>query len=131
MKKIRIFDSRSEMNSWAAAHPSAALDPVDLRQYENVIIRGQYSADDEYLKEAVFQVEILSSKTKMDLTNPIFRSVPAKYSVQEIYYPETGTYSYIIDQQMSLMAAYPAYSEMLCAGVPGCHGEALRASGCC
>ncbi len=119
MKKIRIFDSRSEMNSWAAAHPSAALDPVDLRQYENVFVRGQYSADDEYLKEAVFHVEILSSKTKMDLANPIFRSVPAKYSVQEIYYPETGTYSYIIDQQMSIMAAYPAYSEMVWLGFRG------------
>jgi len=48
----------------------------------------------------------------MDLANPLFRGVPAKYSVQEVFYPETATYSYVIDQQMNLMAAYPAYREM-------------------
>jgi hypothetical protein len=96
-----------------------APEQVDLRQFENVIIRGQYWADTEFLKEAVFHVEILSSRTKMELTNPIFRSVPLKYTVQEVFYPETETYSYIIDQQMSLMAAYPAYREMLTLGFRG------------
>src|SRR5690606_37306724 len=61
-------------------------------------------------------VEIISSKTKMELTNPLFRGVPSKYSVREVFYSETGTYSYVIDQQMSLMAAYPAYREMLSLG---------------
>ena len=118
-KKLRIFDSRQSLESWLAARPAAAPEPVDLRQFENVTIRGQYWADTEFLKEAVFHVEILSSKTKMELTNPIFRSVPSKYSVQEVFYPETGTYSYIVDQQMSLMAAYPAYREMLTLGFRG------------
>ena len=118
-KRIRIFDTRQAMDSWLAAHPVTVAEPIDLRQYENVIVRGQYWADDEFLKEAVFHVEILSSKTKMELTNPIFRSVPSKYSVQEVFYPESGTYSYIIDQQMSLMAAYPAYREMLSLGFRG------------
>ena len=68
------------------------------------------------MKEAVFQVEVLSSKTRMELTNPLFRSVPVKYSLREVHYPETDTYSYVIDQQMSLMAAYPAYAEMLALG---------------
>ncbi len=110
--KIRVFGSRAEKDSWAAAHPSAVAEPVDLRKYENVLVRGQYSAEAEFMKEAVFQVEVLSSKTKMELTNPLFRGVPSKYSVREIHYPETGTYSYVIDQQMSLMDAYPAYSEI-------------------
>ena len=118
-KRIRIFDTRQAMESWLAARPVTVTEPIDLRQYENVIVRGQYWADDEFLKEAVFHVEILSSKTKMELTNPIFRSVPSKYSVQEVFYPESGTYSYIIDQQMSLMAAYPAYREMLSLGFRG------------
>jgi len=111
-RKIRVFESRQSMESWMAARPAVSKEPVDLRQFENVIIRGQYWADTEFLKEAVFQVEILSSRTKMDLANPLFRGVPAKYSVQEVFYPETATYSYVIDQQMNLMAAYPAYREM-------------------
>ncbi len=115
-RRIKVFGSRSEMDSWLAAKPATARESVDLREFENVTILGQYSAEEEFSKEAVFQVEILSSATKMELTNPLFRSVPAKYSVREVFYPETGTYSYIIDQQMSLMAAYPAYTEMLALG---------------
>jgi hypothetical protein len=115
-RKVRVFGSRAEMNSWLAARPAQPEEQVDLRNFENVLIRGQYSAEAEFMKEAVFQVEVLSSSTKMELTNPIFRSVPSKYSVREIHYPEAGTYSYIIDQQMSLMAAWPAYSEMLALG---------------
>ncbi len=115
-RKVRVFGSRAEMDSWLAARPASPAMPVDLRQFENVTVLGQYSAEDEFIREAVFQVEILSSATQMELTNPIFRSVPSKYSVREIHYAETGTYSYIIDQQMSLMAAWPAYSEMLALG---------------
>ena len=115
-KRIRVFDSRPQMESWLANRPAPAADPVDLRQFENVLVRGQYSAEDEFMKEAVFQVEILSSKTKMELSNPIFRGVPVKYNVKEVHDPVTGNYSYVIDQQMSLMAAYPAYREMLSAG---------------
>ena len=115
-RKVMVFENRSERDSWLAARSSAGAAPVDLRQFENVYIRGQYSAEDEFIKEAVFQVEILSSKTKMELTNPLFRSVPVKYSLREVHYPETDTYSYVIDQQMSLMAAYPAYAEMLALG---------------
>jgi len=115
-RKIRIFSSRSERDSWLAARSSAVTEPFDLRQFENVSVRDQYSAEAEFLKEAVFQVEILSSKTKMGLSNPLFRSVPVKYSVREVHYPETDTYSYVIDQQMSLMAAYPAFTEMMALG---------------
>jgi len=118
-RKIRVFGSRSDKDSWLAARSSAVAAPVDLRQYENVLIRGQYSAEAEFMKEAVFQVEILSSKTKMELSNPIFRGVPVKYNVKEVHDPVTGNYSYVIDQQMSLMAAYPAYREMVSVGFRG------------
>jgi len=118
-KKIRVFDTQQEMESILAARPAPEKMVVDLRQFKNLKINGQYSSEAEYFKEAVFQVEILSSKTKMTLSNPIFRSVPAKYTVREIHYPETETYSYVIDQQMSLMAAYPAWYEMVNGGFRG------------
>jgi len=118
-KKIRVFDTQREMETTLAARPAPEKMVVDIRQFENLKITGQYSSEAEYLKEAVFQVEILSSKTQMALSNAIFRSVPAKYTVREIHYPETGTYSYVIDQQLSLMAAYPAWNEMVNGGYKG------------
>ncbi len=118
-KMIRVFGTAQEMDSFIAARQATGQDVMDLRQFENVNIKSQYSAEEDYIKEAVFQVEILSSKTKMELSNPIFRSVPAKYTVREVHYPETGTYSYVVDQQMSLMAAWPAYAEMLAYGFKG------------
>jgi len=115
-RKIRVFGSRSERDSWLAASSSDVEAPVDLRQHKNVLVRGQYSAEAEFMKEAVFHVEILSSKSRLELTNPLFRSVPVSYSLREVYYPQTGTYSYVIDQQMTLMATCPAYREMISAG---------------
>jgi outer membrane protein OmpA-like peptidoglycan-associated protein len=118
-RQITVFDTQQEMESMLAARPAPEKRVVDLRQYENVKITGQYSSEAEYLKESVFQVEIVSSKTKMELTNPIFRSVPAKYTVREVHYPETGTFSYVVDQQLSLMAVYPAWNEMISSGFKG------------
>jgi len=115
-KKIRVYANRPEMESSLASRPAAGQAETDLRHYENVRILDQYSAAEEYRKEAVFQVEILSSPTKMELTNPIFRSVPAKYSLREVHDPAAGKYSYVVDQQMTLMAVYPAYSEIVAAG---------------
>jgi outer membrane protein OmpA-like peptidoglycan-associated protein len=46
------------------------------------------------------------------LNSNIFSKVPKRYTVKEIYNFDTGTYSYIIDQQMSLMATYIAYNEI-------------------
>jgi len=115
-RRIRVFGSQAELDSWLAVRPVRAAEQVDLRNFENVLIRSQYSAEGEFHREAVFQVEVLSSATKMELTNPIFRSIPSKYTVREVHYPEAGRYSYIIDQQMSLMATYPAYSEMMALG---------------
>ena len=41
-----------------------------------------------------------------------FRNVPKWYTVRERYSTEDSSYIYIVDQQMSLMATYPAYREL-------------------
>ncbi len=115
-RNIRIFGSRKELNDWLAGRQKPETATADLRNFANVEIRGSYSAEEELSREAVFQVEILSSATRMELTNPIFRSVPQKYQVMEVRSPETGNYSYVIDQQMSLGATYPAYREIFSTG---------------
>jgi outer membrane protein OmpA-like peptidoglycan-associated protein len=84
----------------------------DIEKYENNKIEIQYSAESEFMKDAVFNVELLSSKTKIGINSWTFRNVPKKYMITEKFIPEDSTYSYIVDQQMTLMATYPAYKEL-------------------
>jgi outer membrane protein OmpA-like peptidoglycan-associated protein len=60
----------------------------------------------------VYNVELISSRSKLGTNNMIFRNVPKKYTLAEKFIPEDSTYSYIVDQQMNLMSTYPAYKEL-------------------
>jgi outer membrane protein OmpA-like peptidoglycan-associated protein len=64
----------------------------------------------------VFRVELLSSQTKTALTDTFFRRVPAAYRVKENFDEKSGLYSYFVDEQITLMATYPAYTDMVLAG---------------
>jgi outer membrane protein OmpA-like peptidoglycan-associated protein len=115
-KRVVVFSSEQEKNAYIARNPSAKQALVDIRQFENVKIKGQYSAEDEFRKDAVFRVELLSSRTQIALSNTSFRSVPSAYRVKENFDEKSRLYSYFVDEQMTLMATYPAYTDMILAG---------------
>ena len=58
----------------------------------------------------------MSSKTKVNISSGMFKNVPAIYTVRERFDPTDGKYSYTIDQQMNLMATYPAFRKMTALG---------------
>jgi len=110
-KKIIVFNDMQEKGF--LPKDASVKDPLpDIRTYSNAVIKTQFSAETEVSKEAVFQVELISSKIKIGVTSNLFRNVPKKYTVREIYDQDTGIYSYIIDQQMNLMATYITYKEI-------------------
>jgi outer membrane protein OmpA-like peptidoglycan-associated protein/PKD repeat protein len=115
-KKVIVFRSEQDKNAYLARNPAGKPNLLDIRQFENVKIVSQYSAEDEFRKDAVFRVELLSSRTKTALNSTFFIRVPPAYSVKEIFDEKSGMYSYIVDEQMTLMAAYPAYTDMITAG---------------
>lgn len=115
-KKVIVFRSEQDRDAYLARNPAVKPDLVDIRQFENVKILSQYSAEDEFRKDAVFRVELLSSRTKTLLSDAFFRRVPATYSAKETFDERTGLYSYFVDEQMTLMAAYPACTYMIMAG---------------
>jgi outer membrane protein OmpA-like peptidoglycan-associated protein len=115
-KKIRVLKGEQERVSYLAGVPLVKKNLTDVRKIENIRVKEHYSAETDFIKESVFQVVILSSPNRISLTGTSFRNVPAKYSVKEIFDPKAGLYSYIVDQQMSLMAAYPAYSDLIASG---------------
>jgi flagellar motor protein MotB len=111
-KKISIFDTQQERAYYLAKRASVKPTIPDIRNYDNAKIKTQYSAETEFQQDAVFSVELLSSKSKIGINNYIFRNVPKKYTLKEKFNKDDGVYSYIIDQQMNLMATYAAYTEM-------------------
>jgi hypothetical protein len=112
-KKISIFNLQQEMVSYLTEMASVKTTLPDIRDYDNAKINQGYSSETEFKQDAVFIVELLSSKSKVDINSPIFRNVPKKYTVKEIFDSNNNTYCYIVDQQMSLMATYPSFREMV------------------
>lgn len=115
-KKVIILNDLKEKASIPYKNASDKTSSPALKNFENLKIGAQYSAETEFQKDAVFSIELLSSKNRTGLNNSIFRNVPKKYTIREIFNPETDIYSYVVDQQMSLMATYPAFREILALG---------------
>ncbi len=111
-KKILVLGNNHERELLIAKMASAKASVPYIEKYENNQIRTKFSAESEFRKEAVFNVELLSSKTKIGIDSWTFRNVPKRYRITEKFIPEDSLYSYIVDQQMTLMATYPAYNEL-------------------
>jgi outer membrane protein OmpA-like peptidoglycan-associated protein len=115
-KKIVVLNDNQERVSYLATKTSLLAPLQDLAKSVNAHINIIYSAEKESLKDAVFSVELVSSKKKIATDSWTFRNVPKKYTITEKFRQEDSTYSYIVDQQMSLMATYPAYNELYSLG---------------
>ncbi len=111
-KKILIFNNIKEKESYLAGKTSSKTTLPDIRHSENAQIKIKYSAESEFSKDAIFNVELLSSKKRIGTDSWSFRNVPKKYTIIEKFSPEDSTYQYIVDQQLSLMSTYPAYNEL-------------------
>ena len=88
-------------------------DPLlNITEYDHAKLQYLYSQEKDYTQDVVFQVEILSSKTKLALNDQAFKNIPRKYTIREEYNPSQKLYSYVIDDEMSLMATYFTYTEI-------------------
>jgi outer membrane protein OmpA-like peptidoglycan-associated protein len=115
-KKIMVLNDTQERASYLAKKATVKTSLSDIRKHKNALIRPQYSAEAEVLQDAVYIVEFLASKSKVEINSSILGNVPKKYTIKEIYDSETKTFRYIVDQQMTLMATYPAFREMVSLG---------------
>jgi len=115
-KKIVVLNDVQERTSYLAKKPASKTSLPDVRKFRNALIMTQYSAEAEVKQDAVFIVELLTSKSKVEISSSILGNVPKKYTIKEIYDSESKSYRYIVDQQMTLMATYPAFREMVSLG---------------
>ena len=115
-KKILVSADPKERASYLTGRASSGSTITDIRNFKNAEIKTLYSAETISEQDAVFTTELFSSKNKVDLTSSTFRKIPAKYKIKEVLIPESNTYSYIVDQQLTLMATYPSYRELIALG---------------
>jgi len=112
MKKFTVFNTPQELTSYNAKRNPAGESVKDLRQYENARITINYSAENEFRKDALFRIEILSSKTRIGTGSNVFSNLQGKYFIKELLDSASGNYYYIADEQLYLMHAYPAFREL-------------------
>jgi flagellar motor protein MotB len=115
-KKIMVFNNLQERDTNQTNKDKPKTSLPDIREYANAFIKNLYSAESEIQQDVFFCIELFSSKRKIELNSPVFRYLPRKYSIRELFNSEDSTYSYTVDRQMSLMATYPASRELLALG---------------
>jgi flagellar motor protein MotB len=115
-KKVIVLGNSNEIASILAREASLTVKLQDIQGFENARVKTQYYTESDLQQDAVFSVILLISKTRIDLNNSIFRNVPKKYTIKEKFNSDSGTYTYSVDQQITLMATYPAYREMMAFG---------------
>jgi len=115
-KKIQITGDNKEKAIWLANESKKNIDFPVPHDSEDVKITNLYSAETEFREDAVFVVELVASKNQIRPDSTLFRNVPKKFRITEKHEPDGPLFCYNVDQQMNLMATYPAYREMTALG---------------
>ncbi len=110
-RQIRIFDNTREKTAFDNV-PVQQEKRLSIFDYDYALADSKYSAEKDYNHDVVFQVEAVTSKMKLDPENKILKTVPQKYRIKEIFLPSEKIYSYVICEEMDLMATRPAFEEI-------------------
>ncbi len=120
-KKVLIFNSEQERDKYSSQLSGRKSVLTGVDKYENAIISGLFSAESEYKKDAVFEVELLNSNTRIGVLSSLFSSIPGAYRVMEKYDSKAAVYRYIIDEQLSLMLTYNSFHQAISSGFRSAH----------
>ena len=85
---------------------------INILDYDQAKTSNMFSAEKNISQDVVYRVEIKNSKIRLAHDDKAFTNLPAKYAVKENYLPGEKIYSYSIDEEPSLMATYPTFSEI-------------------
>jgi outer membrane protein OmpA-like peptidoglycan-associated protein len=115
-KKVAVYNDQQGRTSAIVRMAAERSEILKINDYSNAVISPVYSAESEIKKNAVFSIELFSSKERVSLNSSILKKMPRKFIVKEKFNEHEGVYSYVVDQQLSLMATYPAFKELYALG---------------
>lgn len=116
LKKISVFNTKKEASDYLAKLKDPQSIENIVAAYENGSVKQIYSADEEVSQDAEFIVEVMTSKTRLANNNIIFKKIPPRYKVKEVFLPDEDLYSYIVDREMEFTLTLPAYYDMVSLG---------------
>lgn len=114
-KNITVVNTNQEAESHAS-RIKKSLPEINIHDYDHAVITNVYSAEKDIAQGAVFHVEIMTSRTRLGIDASVFKNIPSKYELKEIYNPNENIFSYIVDREMDLMATLIAYNDMIALG---------------
>lgn len=117
IKQIEVFGDKMEKTIYDKREIKPDP-PMNIMDYDFAKKTNFYSADNYINQDAVFRVEIASSRLQLSPDNEIFKNIPKKYTIKEEFLPSQKVYSYFIDEELSLMATYPAFNEITASAYP-------------
>ncbi len=118
-KKIHVVGRSQDKASYKNELSGTKTDYPDVRNYINARISNLFSAESDFAAESLFMVELMSSRDRISTDTIIFKDLPKKYRVERVYDKASGTYSYVVDEQMNLMATFLTFRELGLKGFPG------------
>ena len=110
-QNIGIFDDKAKKAAFDKK-VDAPLPVENVFDYDLAKISDLNSAEREYNQDMVFRVEIMTSKMRLGTDNKQFSDLPAKYNLKEYFLPQERVYSYVVDEENTLMATYPTFNEL-------------------
>jgi outer membrane protein OmpA-like peptidoglycan-associated protein len=111
-KKIHVVERQQDKVVFENQTATIKADYPDVRNYLNARISNVSSAESDFAAGSMFIIELLSSHNRISADSAVFKDLPKKYKVEEVPGKDSGTFSYVVDMQMNLMATYLSFREL-------------------
>jgi len=98
-KVIKIFKDQKEMNSSVININNTQKTIPEVDKYDHAVISNYYKALSDDEAGFLYEVKVFSSHRHTDPSGDTFRNLLSRYSVKEIYQPESDTYRYIVSEE--------------------------------
>lgn len=114
-REVKIADKSTKASNDNNANKLTAFYPA-VESYENAVIDTVLSVKRDLTKNAVFQIQITTSKSKLGRDNNIFTGIRGNYYVKEMFLSDSGEYSYIVSEEDDFLKAYMIYKDVYSKG---------------
>lgn len=121
IEKVIQATAASEVKGKASGNASlvVAENIFEAGNEKGVNLKQVYSTTEALAEKAVYAVEIFKSEKIIPPADPSFKKIGQKYTIRRISTAGENQYSYVIDEQLSFMAAYYAFTDAVSSGFAG------------